>query len=108
MSCHSAAFVAVVVDTPELERQPFDRTRDIQEALDDAVDLGADVVRVDAPDVVAGLEMVARSHRATHMVLPHREVSGLKRLRERPIVDRLIERLPEVEVHVVGAVGAKN
>jgi two-component system sensor histidine kinase KdpD len=97
-----AAFVAVVVDTPELAGQPFDRTRDIQEALDDAVDLGADVVRVDATDLVAGLEQVARSHRATHLVLPHREVTGLKRLRERPLVDRLIERLPDLEVHVVG------
>jgi two-component system sensor histidine kinase KdpD len=98
-----AAFVAVVVDTPELERQPFDRTRDIQEALDDAVDLGADVVRVEASDVVTGLEQVARSHRATHLVLPHREQSGLRRLRERSLVDRLIERLPDVELHVVGA-----
>ena len=97
-----AALVAVVVETPELERQPFDRTRDIQEALDDAVDLGADVVRVEAVDVVTGLEQVARSHRATHVVLPHREVGGLKRLRERPLVDRLIERLPDVEMHVVG------
>jgi two-component system sensor histidine kinase KdpD len=97
-----AAFVAVVVDTPELERQPYDRTRDIQEALDDAVDLGAEVVRVDAADVVTGLEDVARSHRATHLVLPHREVTGLKRIRERPMVDRLIERLPDVELHVVG------
>ena len=99
-----AGFVAVVVDTPELARQPFDRTRDIQEALDDAVDLGADVVRVDATDLVTGLEQVARSHRATHLVLPHREVTGLKRLRERPLVDRLLERLPEVELHVVGAI----
>jgi two-component system, OmpR family, sensor histidine kinase KdpD len=97
-----AALVAVVVETPELERQAFDRTRDIQEALDDAVDLGADVVRVEAVDVVTGLEQVARSHRATHVVLPHREVGGLKRLRERPLVDRLIERLPDVEMHVVG------
>jgi two-component system sensor histidine kinase KdpD len=95
------AFVAVVVDTPEVERQPFDRTRDIQEALDDAVDLGADVVRVEAADVVTGLEQVARSHRATHVVLPHRELVGLKRLRERPLVDRLLERLPDVEMHVV-------
>ena len=99
-----AGFVAVVVDTPEVSSQPFDRSRDIQEALDDAVDLGADVVRVDATDLVAGLEQVARSHRATHLVLPHREVTGLKRLRERPLVDRLLERLPEVELHVVGAI----
>jgi two-component system, OmpR family, sensor histidine kinase KdpD len=98
-----AALVAVVVDTPEVERQPFDRNRDIQEALDDAVDLGAEVVRVDAADVATGLEEAARSHRATHLVLPHREVTGLKRLRERPLVDRLIEHLPAVEVHLVGA-----
>ncbi len=51
---------------------------------------------------VTGLEQVARSHRATHVVLPHQEVAALKRLRERSLVDRLIERLPEVEVHVVG------
>jgi two-component system sensor histidine kinase KdpD len=97
-----AAFIAVVVETPELERQPFDRKRDVQEALDDAVDLGADVVRVEAADVVTGLEQVARSHRATHLILPHREAAGLKRLLERPLVDRLIERLPDVELHVVG------
>jgi two-component system, OmpR family, sensor histidine kinase KdpD len=97
-----AALVAVVVETPEIERQSFDRSRDIQEALDDAVDLGADVVRVEAADVVSGLGQVARAHRATHLVLPHREVVGLKRLRERPLVDRLIEQLPEVELHVVG------
>jgi two-component system sensor histidine kinase KdpD len=98
-----ATFVAVVVDTPEAEHQSFDRTRDIQEALDDAVDLGAEVVRVDADDLAAGLERVARMHRATHLVLPHREVAGLRRLRERPLVDRLLERLPDVEVHVVAA-----
>jgi two-component system sensor histidine kinase KdpD len=103
-----AGFIAVVVDTPELERQSFDRTRDIQEALNDAMDLGADVVRVDAPDLVAGLEQVIRSHRATHLVLPHRQVTGLTRLRGRPLVDRLIERLPDVELHVVGAGGAKS
>jgi two-component system sensor histidine kinase KdpD len=97
-----AALVAVVVETPELARQSFDRSRDIQEALDDAVDLGADLVRVEAADLVTGLEQVARGHRATHLVLPHHEIVGLKRLRERPLVDRLIERLPDVELHVVG------
>jgi two-component system, OmpR family, sensor histidine kinase KdpD len=97
-----AAFIAVVVDTPASERQPFDRSRDIQEALDDAVDLGADVVHVEAEDVATGLEQVARAHRATHLVLPHQEIAGLKRIRERPLADRLIERLPNVELHLIG------
>ena len=93
----------MVVDTPADGSRSFDRSRDLQEALDDAVDLGAEVVRVEAPDTAAGLEGVARDRRATHVVLPHQELSGLSRLTERPLVDRLLDRLPEVEVHSVGA-----
>ena len=100
-----AAFVAVVVETPAADRQPFDRSRDLQEAIDDAIDLGAEVVRVEAADVASGVEEAARVRRATHVVLPHHELTGLQRLRERPLVDRLIERLPDVEVHSIGAAG---
>ena len=98
-----AAFIAVVVDTPETSRQPFDRTRDTQETIDDSIDLGADVVRVEANDLVSGLSRIARSRRATHLVLPFQGASGLKRLLERPLAEQLIERLPDLEVHVVGA-----
>jgi two-component system sensor histidine kinase KdpD len=97
-----AGLIAVVVDTPDSERLPFDRSRDLQEAIDDAVDLGAEVVRVTAADVITGLHGVAQSRRATHVVLPHRELKGLERLRQRPAADRLLERLPDIEVHVVG------
>jgi two-component system sensor histidine kinase KdpD len=98
-----AALVAVVVETPEADRQPFDRNRDLQEVIADAVDLGAEIVRVEAKDLPSGLEQVAKSRRATHLVLPHRETAGLRRVLERPLIDRLVERLPEVELHVVGA-----
>ena len=100
-----AAFVAVVVETPAADRQPFDRSRDLQEAIDDAIDLGAEVVRIEAADVASGVEEAARVRRATHVVLPHHELTGLQRLRERPLVDRIIERLPDVEVHSIGAAG---
>jgi two-component system, OmpR family, sensor histidine kinase KdpD len=103
-----AALVAVVVETPESARQSFDRARDLQETVDDAVDLGAEVVRVEAKDLVTGLEGVARSRRATHLVLPYREAAGLKRVLERPLLDRLMERLPDVEIHIVGPTGRKN
>jgi two-component system sensor histidine kinase KdpD len=98
-----AAFVAVVVTTPDSERLPFDRTRDIQETLDDAVDLGADVARVEAADTLAGLEQVARARRATHVVVPHRHAGRLERALTPSLADRLLERLPDVEIHVVGA-----
>jgi len=100
-SLHAALF-AVVVETPGSEGQSFDRSRDLQEALDDAVDLGAEVVRVEARDIAAGLAQAAETHRATHLFLPYQDVSGLKRLREGTLVDRLVERLPDVEIHVVG------
>jgi two-component system sensor histidine kinase KdpD len=98
-----AGLIGVVVETPATDRQPFDRARDLQEAIDDAVDLGADVVRVEASDVASGVDEVARDRRATHVVLPHHGMTGLQRLTERPLVDRILERLPNVEVHSVGA-----
>jgi two-component system sensor histidine kinase KdpD len=98
-----AALTAVVVVTPEVERQAFDRARDLQEALDDAVDLGADLERVEAADLAVGLEQVARSRRATHLVMPQQEVKGLKRFVERPLADRVLDRLPDLEIHIIGA-----
>ncbi len=97
-----AALVAVAIEVPRAERQTFDRNRNLQEAIDDAVDLGADVMRLEAKDLLSGLVEAVRGWQATYLVLPHRETAGLKRVLERPLVDRLIERLPDVEVHVVG------
>jgi len=99
------ALIAVVVETPEADRQPFDRNRDLQEVIGDATDLGASIVRAEAKDLASGLEEVAKTRRATHLVLPHRESGGLRRAFERPLVDRLLERLPDVELHLVGANG---
>ena len=75
-----AALVAVVIETPEAAHRPFDRTRDLQEAIDDAVDLGAQVARFEAKDLPTGLQDAVRARRATHLVLPHAEVEGLRRL----------------------------
>jgi two-component system sensor histidine kinase KdpD len=97
------ALVAVVVDTPADEKASFDRKRDLQEAIDDAVDLGAELVRVDAPDVITGLERVARDRGANHLVIAHRPMSGMRRLVERSLADVLIERLPDVEIHLIAA-----
>lgn len=99
----NATLVAVVVETPASGRRSFDQRRDLQEAIDDAVDLGAEVARVEALDVAVGLEQVARSRGATHVVLPQRAPRGLSRLLERSLADRLLQQLPEVEVHLVGA-----
>jgi len=96
-----AALIAVVIDPPSGDGRSFDLSRDLQEAIDDAVDLGAEVVRVEAPDAASGIEQVARSRQATHLVLPHHELTGVRRLRERSLVDQVLQRLPELEVHAV-------
>lgn len=101
-SAMHAALLAVVVETPDSEGLPFDRKRDLQEVLDDAVDLGAEVIKVEAKDLASGLTEVVRSRKATHLVLPFRETSGLKRVLERPLIDQLLEHVPDLELHVVG------
>src|SRR5262245_12274223 len=78
--------IAVGIETPADAARGFDRRRDVQEAIDDAVDLGAEVVRAEAADVAVGLEGVARDRGATHLVLPHASLTGLRRVRERPLV----------------------
>ena len=99
-----AALVAVVVQTPRDDHMSFDRTRDLQEAVDDAVDLGADVVRVEAPDIATGLAEVAKSKRASHVVLPYRPRDGLKSITERPLSELVMARLPSIKLHLVADV----
>jgi two-component system sensor histidine kinase KdpD len=96
-----AALVAIVVETPAATRQPFDRERDLREALGDATDLGAEVLRVEAADLAAGIQEAVRLRHATHLVLPHRPVEGFRRMLERPLVDAILERLPDLEIHEV-------
>ncbi len=95
------ALLAIVVETPQDGSMPFDHNRDLQEAMGDAVDLGAEIVHVEAPSVAAGVEQLARRRRVNHVVLPSRPRSGWRRFSERPLSEQLLERLPEVKIHLV-------
>ncbi len=95
------ALIALVVDSPAAARLPYDRRRDIQEALDDAVDLGAEVLRIEAEDAAAGLEAAVVARRPTHVVLPHEPVGGLTRLRHGTLAEQLLRIDPDLEVHLV-------
>ena len=103
-----ASLAAVAIETPDVERLPYDHQRDIQENLEYAADLGAEIVRYEAEDLVSGLEHVARSRRITHLVLGHRAQSGLARIRRPSAVDQLVERIPSLEIHVVGGGSAEG
>jgi two-component system sensor histidine kinase KdpD len=97
-----AGLSAAVIVTPATERLPFDRARDLQEHLDYANDLGAQVVQHPARDVLTGLVELARGLRVTHVVMGRDTRRGIARRLAPDISGQLLEELPEIEVHLVG------
>jgi len=95
------ALIALVVESPAAARLPFDRRRDIAQALDDAVDLGAEVLRIEALDAGAGLEAAVEARRPTHVVLAHEPTGGLTRLRRGTLPELLLRLDPDLEIHLV-------
>lgn len=96
-----APLLALVVETPADAAASSERTRLIREYLDDATDLGAEIVVVEAPDVAAGVVRIAESRRVTRLVMPHRTSSALGRVRRSPLAERVLELLPTLEVTIV-------
>ena len=97
-----ALLIAAAVETPSVGMS-HDRRQDLQENVDYAVDLGAEIVRLEAPDLVTGLLEIARSRRVAHVVLVQESRSVIDRLFRHSVADRLLQQLPGVEVHLVAA-----
>lgn len=98
-----APLLAIVVDTPADEQRSFDRDRDLRENLNFAEDLGAEIVRVDAPKLVVGLTDSLRRRRVTHVLIPHRERTVVAGLRRASLADEVLRAMPTLEVHLVAA-----
>ena len=97
-----AGLTAAVIQTPSVERLSFDRARDLQEHLDYAVDLGAEVVQQPAGNLIGGIVDLSRSLRVTHVVLGRETRGGIGRRLAPALADQVLDELPEVEVHLVG------
>ena len=95
------ALIALVVDSPAAARLPYDRRRDIAQALDDAMDLGAEIIHIEAADAAAGLDAALQLRRPTHVVLAHEPSGGLTRLRRGSLAEHLLRLDPDLEVHLV-------
>ena len=95
-----APLLAVAVETPAI-RVSRDRQQNLQSSVDYAVDLGAEVVRGEAPDLARGLEEVVRERRITHLVLVHQPPRGVH-LGGATLADRLLHAVPGLEIHLVG------
>ena len=89
------------METPEVERRSFDRSRDLQENLDYADDLGAEVVRVTADRVADGLVETLRRRRATHLLVPYHEGRTVAGWRRPTLAEQVLADLPSLDVHIV-------
>ena len=96
-----APLLALHVTTPATSAAPSEQQRRIREYLDDATDLGAEVLTIEAPDEAEGVVRIARSRRVTRLVMPFRTSSALDRLRRSPLAERILEGAPALEVTIV-------
>ncbi len=96
-----APLLALVVETPADASAPSEQKRRIREYLDDATDLGAEIILIESSDLAEGVVQVAQARRVTRLVMPYRTSSTLERVRRSPLTERILERLPTLEVTIV-------
>jgi two-component system, OmpR family, sensor histidine kinase KdpD len=100
-SAVGASLTALVVETPEIERLSFERAQATQRNIAFATDLGADVIRLAAEDLIDGIQEVAKARRITHVFMAYQPGDLRQRLARRTPLEVLMQRLPTVEVHLV-------
>jgi two-component system sensor histidine kinase KdpD len=96
-----APLLAILVRTPSADRRPLDVERDERENADFAVDLGAEVVIAEGQSAAEALIQLVGSRRVTQLVLPYRRSSGIAGLSRPGLHDEVLERRPDLAVHLV-------
>ena len=71
-----------------------------------AEELGAPVVEVESTDIAAALMEIAHNRGVRHVVMGEPRPHGLLSHLRRSVVDRVIEGLPDVDVHVIARYAA--
>jgi two-component system, OmpR family, sensor histidine kinase KdpD len=98
-----ATLVALVPPPEEVDTLPFDRAQDLREAVQVAVDLGARTARLGSGDLVGAIADAVAATGAGHLFVPHAPGGRLERLARPPLGERVAERLPDLDVHLVAA-----
>jgi two-component system sensor histidine kinase KdpD len=97
-----AGLVALVPPSETVDAMPFDRAKDLREALDVAVELGARMARLGPGDIAEQVGAAVRDLGGTHLFVPHASPGRLEGLLRGSLSDRLSEQLPDVDIHLVG------
>ncbi len=101
----NADLLSVFVETPGWASATPEQKRSLDENLRLAEDLGAQIVRVQAPDVAKALMRVARERNVGSIVIGHSRHGRLNELLRGSIVQDLLHLADDVDidVHVVAA-----
>jgi two-component system sensor histidine kinase KdpD len=101
-----APLLALAVETPGVGLSR-DRRQNVQGNLDYAADLGAEIIRGETSDLAKGLAEVIAERRVSHVILVHEPRRGIG-LSRPSLADRLLEVVPGLEVHLIGAAPAPH
>jgi two-component system sensor histidine kinase KdpD len=80
----------------------------VRKNLDLAEDLGARTREVEASDLAEGIASIVREEHATLIVLRYVRSEGWRRLRGESLIDRLLERLDNVDIYLVESDGTRR
>ncbi len=94
-------FLAAMVETPEANSVPHRVRQALRQAMDDAVDLGATIVRAEAEGLWEGVIHLANQRQVTHLVATRPPVRPFDRALGRDPIDRLLAALPGIDLHLV-------
>ena len=100
-SLHGELVAAVVTPPGGLQSLPESERRGVEKNMLLAEDLGARVRIVEAREVAPAIAEVVQDEHATLVVMRHVRISGLRRLAGPSLVDQLMERLDNVDIHLV-------
>ena len=99
----STDWFVVFVETPKEapDRIDAEAQRHLMSNTDLARELGAEVIRLRAPDPVEGILEFARSHSVGHIVAGRSHQAGWKQLLGRTVPMRLVREATGLDVHIV-------
>ncbi|HYK96904.1 MAG TPA: universal stress protein [Candidatus Acidoferrales bacterium] len=97
----NSELVVVFVEPPDWQREDPKAQGRVDDTLRLARDLGAEVVRVAAKDVVPALAQVARDMNAATLIVGHRHRGWVRERLRPPLAMRLLPLIGEIDLRVV-------
>jgi two-component system sensor histidine kinase KdpD len=98
---HGELVAAVMTPPGGLPAMPEPERRGVEKNMLLAEDLGAQVRIIEAPELAPAIVDVVQEEHATLIVMRHVRSSGLRRLAGPSLVDQLMDRLDNVDIHLV-------